>query len=118
MLLTSYDHFVQLNVEEFLRILVLRLGTLWITFACHRFSFFILFLLPFGSPVCPREKLGLSLGQTGLPLCKIRRKSGLSQGQSRFVPVLLLFGVFVSLMFFLLQILGLLECFLLILHGF
>ena len=31
--------------------------------------------------VCPRHKLGLSLGPTGLPLCKKKRKHGLSQGQ-------------------------------------
>ena len=44
--------------------------------------------------MCPRDKLCLSLGQTGLPLCKIRRKPGfcpgdrlgLSLGHTRFVP--------------------------------
>ena len=34
------------------------------------------------TPVCPKGKLGLSLGQTGLPQRKIRRKPGLSLGQT------------------------------------
>ena len=37
------------------------------------------FLCRHSPPVCPRDKPGLSQGQTGLPLCKIRRKP-------RFVP--------------------------------
>ena len=59
------------------------------------------FLCRHSPPVCPRDKPGLSQGQTGLPLCKIRRKPrfvpgtnplcpgdkpGLSRGHSRGVP--------------------------------
>ena len=52
----------------------------------HRILTHKLFLPPFVPRDCPWDKLGLSQGQTGLPLCKTRRNLGLSVGQTHFVP--------------------------------
>ena len=38
------------------------------------------------SPECPWDKLGLSQGQTGLPLCKVRRKPGFVPGTNPLCP--------------------------------
>ena len=77
------------------------------------------------SPECPRDKLGLSQGQTRLPLCKIRRKPGfvpgtnplcpgdkpgLSQGHSRGVPRATGPKVYVYVPFSCLSFFGCFQC--------